>query len=584
MRDPIMLTDFARLTSDNFRSRYWKAVGLGVSVGAVEGITLVFMLPTLTAMWTGKTSWGLSASNWMWVLIVCAALGAALMYFQNKASYAVALDLMKTIHSRVGNKIATMPLGWFGPSVTGRLSRLVSDGVQNVGNALAGHLQPALRSVFAATMILLGSWLWQWELGATLTVSVPVLYLIVYIAAKIRAYCENLTMESEAEVANRIVEFATCQPALRASGRAQSFEKLDESIAEDRRAQLKSLWLGILATSMNATVVQAITVILIVLAGLSGGARTMTPIAAVAFIGMCLRFTKSLEDITKGVMVFEHVRADADALQKILDVEPLPEAKSDADLPEPGAVELRDVEFAYGDTKVIDGVSFNVQPGTLTAIVGPSGSGKTTIFRLISRFWDISEGEVLVGGADVRNQPTAQLMEQLSMVFQDVYLYDDTLEANIRVGRDDATDAEVREVAELAGVSEIAERLPKGWESPVGEGGNKLSGGERQRVSVARALLKNAPIVLFDEATSALDPENESHIEQSISRLRERATVLVIAHKLETVKAADQIVVLNDCGQVAEVGTHDELLASSGIYAEFWQARRQAMGWSLTAG
>jgi ATP-binding cassette subfamily B protein len=218
----------------------------------------------------------------------------------------------------------------------------------------------------------------------------------------------------------------------------------------------------------------------------------------------------------------------------------------------------------------------------MTAIVGPSGAGKTTIARLIARFWEADSGTVAVSGTPVRDQPTAQLMEQLSMVFQDVYLFDDTLEANIRIGRPQATDEELRHAADLSGVTEIVDRLPEGWGARVGEAGRSLSGGERQRVSIARALLKRAPIVLFDEATSALDAENEQNVLASIDALRADATFVVIAHKLSTIARADRIIVLGADGRVTETGSHDELYAANGAYRRFWEHREQAAGWRLT--
>ena len=223
-----------------------------------------------------------------------------------------------------------------------------------------------------------------------------------------------------------------------------------------------------------------------------------------------------------------------------------------------------------------------VLDGRGVLIRGPSGSGKTTIARLVSRFYDVDSGTVRVGGLPVAEQTTEQLMGQLSMVFQDVYLFDDTLEANVAVGREGASRQEVREAADLAGVTEIAERLPDGWESRVGEGGRALSGGERQRVAIARALLKRSPIVLLDEATSALDVENEASIVAAVERLRRQATVLIIAHRLDTIAAADQIVALTEQGGVEAQGTHDELLAAGGTYARFWDRLHRAQGWQLT--
>ena len=257
--------------------------------------------------------------------------------------------------------------------------------------------------------------------------------------------------------------------------------------------------------------------------------------------------------------------------------------KTEAPASSGASVSLEDVSFSYeADRPVLQGVSFRVDPGTMTAIVGPSGCGKTTIARLIARFYDVDAGSVRVGGGDVCEWDTADLMAQLSLVFQDVYLFDDTLEANVRVGNPDATRADIEEAARLSGVDEIVERLPLGWDTPVGEAGRALSGGERQRVSIARALLKAAPVVLFDEATSALDPENESRVTDAMAALRRDATLIVIAHKLDTITAADQIVVLSETGRVAQIGTHEQLYAQeNGQYRAFWDARTRAAGWTL---
>ena len=267
-----------------------------------------------------------------------------------------------------------------------------------------------------------------------------------------------------------------------------------------------------------------------------------------------------------------------------MDAELMAEPEARAMLPDPGAVELNDVVFGYrADEPVLGGVSMNVPARSMCAIVGPSGSGKTTIARLIARFWDTGSGTVRVSGTDVRDMPTAQLMEQLSMVFQDVYLFDDTLDANVRIGDPAADDEQVRWAADLAGVTEIVNRLPHGWSTRVGEGGRALSGGERQRVSIARALLKRAPIVLLDEATSALDAENEANIVAAMQELRRTSTLIVIAHKLETIAAADQVIVLDDAGQVAQCGSHENLVEVDGPYRSFWEQRTRARGWALVS-
>ena len=268
-------------------------------------------------------------------------------------------------------------------------------------------------------------------------------------------------------------------------------------------------------------------------------------------------------------------------MDDLLAIEPLPEPERPVE-PEGASIEFDDVSFAYDDRPVLERVSFAVPERTLTAIVGPSGAGKTTILRLIARFWDVDSGSVRLGGADVRELTTDRLMSCISVVFQDVYLFDGTIEENIRLGRRDATDAEVRDAAALAAVDEIAERLPNGLRTRVGEGGAALSGGERQRVSIARAILKDAPIVLLDEATAALDPLNGRAVQQALRALSAERT-LVVAHRLQTVRAADQIIVL-DGGRIAERGVHDELLELDGRYAAFWNERVRAAGWRIAPG
>lgn len=323
---------------------------------------------------------------------------------------------------------------------------------------------------------------------------------------------------------------------------------------------------------------------MIVLTSSLAASGAMEPLVAIAVIGMCLRFTTMLDDIGAAVMGVEERRQMMNHLDAVMDAELMAEPQEPNALPEPGAVELDDVVFGYRpDAPVLTGVSMSVPARTMCAIVGPSGSGKTTIARLVARFWDVGSGAVRVGGADVRDMPTSQLMEQLSMVFQDVYLFDDTLAANIRIGNPAADDAQVRWAAGLAGVTEIVDRLPHGWDTRVGEGGRSLSGGERQRVSIARALLKRAPIVLLDEATSALDAENEANIVAAMQELRRTSTLIVIAHKLETIAAADQVVVLDDAGRIAQQGHHDELVSVEGPYRSFWEQRTRARGWELVS-
>ena len=244
-------------------------------------------------------------------------------------------------------------------------------------------------------------------------------------------------------------------------------------------------------------------------------------------------------------------------------------------------ITFENVRFSYdGKTEVLKGVSFSAEPKTLTALVGSSGSGKTTIMRLISRFFDVNGGAVKIGGVPVTNMTQEQLLSKISMVFQNVYLFHDTIEANIRMAKPDATHEEIEKAAKAVACHEFITKLPEGYDTVVGEGGSTLSGGEKQRISIARAILSDAPIVLLDEATASLDPGNEILIQNAIDELVKDRTVLVIAHRLQSTMNADNILVLDD-GKIAEQGSHTELLHLNGIYASLWNEQQKAGKWKL---
>ena len=243
-------------------------------------------------------------------------------------------------------------------------------------------------------------------------------------------------------------------------------------------------------------------------------------------------------------------------------------------------IEFKDVTFAYNQEDVIKDMNVVMPQNAVTALVGPSGSGKSTVSRLIARFWDVNQGEVLIGGENIRGIEPETLMKYMSFVFQDVVLFNDSIINNIRIGREGATDEEVKAAAKVARCDEFIEKMSQGYESLIGENGCTLSGGERQRISIARAILKDAPIVLLDEATASLDPENEVLIQEAISALIKDRTVIVIAHRLKTIASANKIVVLDD-GAITEVGTHEQLLANQGLYSHLWQIQQDSLGWSV---
>lgn len=596
------------------RTNFRQVTALSCIVGVVRGLSLIAFIPAAIALTSGQPAWGMNLTAWLIVLALCALASFITEYLLAMRSYMVSFDFLSNMHRAIGDKVASLPLGSFRADTAGKMSRLVSRELMLLGEMFAHMYSPFIAAIVTSLTMLVGITVFSPALGLVCVLAIPVIAGGVWVARICLNSGSALKEPPAQELSHRIVEYATKQGALRACGRSGSYDPLERAEDTYGKAARRSLIRETIGQVVNGMAAQLVVVSLIIVIGLLAVDGSVSPVEAIVSIGLLLRFTQILVDIGTLASAFETRRPVLDLSHEVLSAPELPilpassdqdpassnhdPSSSDKDLASSdqdpasrdkdpaysgSAVALTDVSFAYeADHPVLRGVSFQVAPGTMTAIVGPSGCGKTTIARLVARFYDVDAGSVSVGGRDVRQWDTAQLMAQLSLVFQDVYLFDDTLEANVRIGRADASDDDVKEAARLSGVDEIVERLPLGWKTRVGEGGRALSGGERQRVSIARALLKAAPIVLFDEATSALDPENENRITDAMSALRRNATLIVIAHKLDTITAADQIVVLDHSGRVAQVGTHAELYSQSdGQYRAFWQARSRAAGWKL---
>lgn len=572
--------------SEQGRADFVQATVLSCVVGAVRGVSLVAFIPAAIALTSGAPAWGMSLGSWLVVLALCALTSFVVEYLLAMRSYSVAFDFLSNMHRAIGDKVASLPLGSFRADTAGKTSRLVSRELMVLGEIFAHMYSPLIAAIVTSATMLVGIAAFSPILGIVCLVAIPIVGGGVWVARRCLQSGAALKEPPARELSHRIVEYATKQGALRACGRSASYEPLQRAEDAYGVAARRSLMRETVGQIVNGMAAQLVVVTLICAIGWLAVAGSVSPVEAIVSIGLLLRFTQILVDIGTLTSAFETRRPVLDLSHEILSAPELPAPKGvrRADEASSGSsVSLEDVSFSYeADHPVLQGVSFRVEPETMTAIVGPSGCGKTTIARLIARFYDVDAGSVRVCERDVRDWDTADLMAQLSLVFQDVYLFDDTLEANVRIGNPDASRADIEEAARLSGVDEIVERLPLGWDTPVGEGGRALSGGERQRVSIARALLKAAPIVLFDEATSALDPENESRITDAMAALRRDATLIVIAHKLDTITAADQIVVLDETGRIAQTGTHTELYSQAdGQYRAFWDARSRASGWSL---
>ncbi|WP_044366040.1 ABC transporter ATP-binding protein [Streptomyces natalensis] len=551
-------------------------LALATLVGVLQGLALATTVPVLLSLHHDDTG---AAWGWLAVLGLVAAAGGTLLTRVTMRGFHLAMNVIVAMHRRLGQRLVELPIGWFTPATTGRTSHVAVRGTMFVAQTAMDILVPLTLHVVTPLTVAVTTCFYDWRMGLALLAAAPVIWLSATLAGRRNGAAERRIHDAASATNSRLLEFADKQLTLRSAGiEGTAYAPLDDAIDEQRRAGRRALWSSVLGLVLQGFVVQAAFGAAVTLGVYLAVRGTADPVHVVALIGLCAQFSGPLKILAELGTALRRSAVEVGAVRDLVELEGLPEPATPSPPPSRHDLVFDNVTFGYGEglgkdsEPVLNGLSLTVPHHSMVALVGPSGSGKTTLTRLIARFWDVQEGAVTLGGTDVRELATDDLMAQLSLVFQDVYLFDDTLEANIRLGNPGATDEQVRRAAEFAAVTEIAERLPDGWQSTVGEGGRALSGGERQRVSIARALVKNAPVVLFDEATAALDPTTEAVVTESIRLLAGRATVLVIAHSLATVAQADSIAFL-DGGVVVEHGTHDDLIARNGRYAQFWRSR-----------
>jgi ATP-binding cassette, subfamily B, bacterial IrtB/YbtQ len=565
-RDAGLLRMLLRVLGHEYARPVRRTVALMTTTAIAEGLSYALLVPVLRALFGSKPG-----DAWPWLIAFGAAVAAYAMlrYRSDLSGFRVGTTMLRGVYRRLGDHLAQLPIGWYTAGRVGEVSVLASRGVLQAMSVIAHLLAPLISAAVTPLTIIVVMLAVNWQMGLAALVAVPIVAAIQAWTGRSMAAADAERHERDHEAARRVIEYLLAQPVLRAGGRtAERFRSLDDSLREVGRASRRSTLSALPGVVGLTVVVQAVFTVLLVLGAylaLGGGIGAAEVMAILVLAARCADPLLSLSDLGGRL---QDARAELARLDAVLRSEPLPEAREPI-RPERHDLEFDSVAFRHGDRTVIDGVSLSVPAGQRLAVVGPSGAGKTTLLRLIARFYDVDAGAVRLGGVDVRAIDTEVLMAQLTVVFQDVHLFDGTIEENVRLGRPDADEAEVRATATAARLDDVVERLPGGWAANVGEGGALLSGGERQRVSIARALLKDAPIVLLDEVTSALDPVNEAAVHEGIERLMAGRTVVMVAHRLGTVRRADRVVFL-DRGRIVEEGSHDELLRRCGRYAEFW--------------
>ena len=549
-----------------------------VGTAVLQGVAFLLLVPLLRALFLGDID---AARSWLIAVAAVAAGYVLTTWFASQIGMKASSAMLDSLLNRLGDRLVELPVAWFGADRSGLMAGIATQGAMFVSNMPYAILRQILIGFITPGTVLIGMYVFDWRLAVAMTVMIPVLMIGYRWLQKAIGRGDAIHAEAVADASNRVIEFARVQPALRTAGEGSIADRLvDDALQHQHRSYRGMLVTGGAGIATFAGLVQlSVTLLLVVGAYLAiGGSVDIATLIALLVLGV--RFNEPIVaagDLGGGVAV---ARTTLDQLDRLAAVEALPEPALPG-TPANWGIEFADVTFGYGDTPVLRNLSFTAPTGGMTAIVGPSGSGKTTITKLMARFYDPEAGTVSIGGVPLPELGTAVVEAAVAPVFQDVYLFDDTILNNVWLGNPDLSREEVIAAATRARVDEIADRLPGGWDARVGEGGSNLSGGERQRVSIARALLKDAPIVLLDEATAALDIGNEIAIGQAVDAIRSDRTLIVVAHRLQTIMTADQIIMLDGEGGIRESGTHLELLATGGAYAHYWSERVDAAGWQL---
>lgn len=500
-------------------------------------------------------------------------------YIDASTGYA---GIIKDAQITLGEHLRRLSMGFYSTRDAGDLSTVLLRDYQTVGD-LSQQLLPQvsvilIRFVLAAGLLAVFDWRMTLAVFLVIPLALPFAFLSLRRMGRVSADLQK----AQREVASGILEYVSGMQTLRAFHMAGAqFQRLQRAFQQERSAAIRMETRAAAPVSMLGRFVLYCGIALVMLTGallLTRGA--LEPFCYLAFLILTLTIYEPVLVLFTFIADLSRTRRSGARIQALFRERPLPEPEL-GQVPQGTDIAFDHVSFAYGEKEVLHDISLSFPARRVTALVGPSGSGKSTVIRLAARFWDVTGGAVRLGGVDVRDMKTDQVLERISVVFQEVYLFHDTIEANLRMGKPDAAMEEIVAAAKAAACHDFIMALPEGYQTMVGEGGSTLSGGEKQRLSIARALLKDAPIVLLDEATASLDPENEVLVQQAISALVSEKTVIVIAHRLQSIMGADNIIVLED-GRVREQGSHEQLLRRGGTYARLWAEQQTAASWNLT--
>lgn len=483
------------------------------------------------------------------------------------------------LRMEIADKIRRLPLSYIGRRDLSDLTSTVMDDVATVELALSTSVAEFIGGFLSGVTVIVILAFYNWKLAGSLAICLPLVVIAMSLCRIISEGTNKRNRQKKLDISDGLQEYLENIKVLHSSEKMEGYQnRLSVTIKRILKGLVLYEFLSGFAIGLSHNIMR-IGLGLVIVTGstllISGEISLFT------FLLFLLVAVRIYEPLTKaceslGVMISSLVSAG-----RIRDLMDYPEQQGDESLqPESFDISFDHVSFAYNKEDVLHDISFTAKQGQITALVGPSGCGKSTLCRLAARFWDVNRGSVSLGGINISDVAPDTLLENYSFVFQDVVLFNDTIYNNIRIGKENATHEEVLTAAKLACCDEFIDRLPQGYDTVIGENGMTLSGGERQRLSIARAFLKDAPVILLDESTASIDPENETKIQKAIGRLVENKTVLIIAHKLRSIVACDKIVVLNK-GKVMESGTHEELMQEDGLYHRLYSLQNESLAWKV---
>ncbi len=480
----------------------------------------------------------------------------------------------------IAQHLRYLPMGYFNANSIGEIASVTTNTMESLGDVATRVVMMTTQGILETGMIILMLLWFDWRIGVVAAVGMAVFFGVNAVMQRAGKKESEQKVACDTELVNQIMEYIQGISEVKSYNLigAQT-KRLNDANNACVKSNVKMELVFIPFMFLQNSITKITGAVVIALSAYFYINGTMSMIYAIGMSISAFMLYASLEAAGSFSSLLHAVSVGVDKANAILELDTM-DIEGREIQPQNHDIELKNVSFSYDRRKIIDGVSLSIPEKTTTAIVGPSGGGKSTLCNLIARFWDVDSGEVTLGGVNVKDYSMNSLMSNFSFVFQTVYLFADTIENNIRFGRPDATREEVIEAAKKACCHDFISQLPDGYDTVIGEGGATLSGGEKQRISIARAIMKDSPIIILDEATANVDPENEKELVEAVDALTREKTIIMIAHRLKTVRNADQIVVV-DRGQIAQKGTHDELMRQEGIYRRFIDSREQAVSWKI---